>query len=414
LPALSPRRLRLRKALVLLISVLVPFLLVRVGGHRGVHMARNLLFPGMGVVDHQPGLAALFGLAAIAATVLWVRWGAGWLLIVVLVATTAVSGLFPSGPAGGPASVEKFSSAHEFPLVILVMGAVLWGRSIVGRVPGVRLLTVGRHRRREGLRELGSLGPVERCQAVAILALAGAGTADLAAAIGSVDVYRRARWIGAVARLRFRGDPFRRDHAHARSARLLTGVPAGADAEGFNSDASRTTLGVPCSEPTWIRPLDATLAAVALERAGMPNSARAWEAALNGPFGLRRGHRPAWWWTPLDIGTGASPAWEHAAFTWIARACGWVDNGDWPVLRARAMGAAARGVPNRNDERLVAAGRVWLAFVDDPEAERIVRRPGIRRDPLACALDRLASRLWENPAVLRGSDVNTRDMGDRT
>lgn len=376
-------------------------------------MARNLLFPGMGVVDHQPVLAASFALAAVAATVLWIRWGAGWLLIAVLLATTVVSGLFPPGHAEGHASLEKVAAAHEFPLVILVMGAVLWGRTILGRIPGVRLFTGRRYRQGVGLGELGSLGPVQRCQAAAILVLAGAGGADVPAAVGSQDNARRARRVGAVARLRFRGDPFRRDHAHARSARLLTGVLTGADAKDFGSDASRTALGVPCSEPSWIRPLDATLAAIALERSGMPAAARAWELALNGPFGLRRGHRAAWWWTPLGLGAGASSAWEHAAFTGIAHACGWVDQADWSVLRARAMGAAARGVPNRDDERLVAAARVWLALVDDPEAERIVRRPGIRRDPLACALDLLASQLCKNPAVLRPSTVSMRDAGDQ-
>lgn len=377
-------------------------------------MARNLLFPGTGVVDHQPVLAVLFALSAVAATVLWVRWGAGWLLIAVLVATTAVAGLLSPGHASGPAAVEKVSAAHEFPLVILVMGAVLWARSIIGRVPGVRLLTGRRHRRRSGLGDIGSLTPVERCQTVAILALAGGGRADLRVAIGSVEVEQRARRVGAVARLRLRGNPFRRDHAHARSAQLLTGLLPVAGVEGFASDAARTTLGVPCSEPSWIRPLDATIAAIALHQAGIAAPARAWAAALNGPFGLRRSHRPAWWWTPLDVGAGAAPAWEHAAFTGIARACGWIDDSDWSALRARAMGAAARGVPNRDDERLVAAGRVWLASVHDPEAERIVQRPGIRRDPLACALDLLASRLCQNPAVLRGSTVNTRDGGDPT
>ena len=36
---------------------------------------------------------------------------------------------------------------------------------------------------------------------------------------------------------------------------------------------------------------------------------------------------------------------------------------------------------------------MWLTAVDDPQAERILRRPTVGRDPLAAALDRLATRL---------------------
>ena len=36
-------------------------------------------------------------------------------------------------------------------------------------------------------------------------------------------------------------------------------------------------------------------------------------------------------------------------------------------------------------------GRLWLTFVDDPEAARIVHRRSTSDDPLACALDELAA-----------------------
>lgn len=414
MPAASNTSLRVRRALVLIVSAVVPFVLVRVGGHRGVHMARNLLFPGAGVLDHQPLLAAVCAVTAIAATVLWIRWGAGWVLLGVVLLTTAISGLVSPGHVNQAAAFRKVSAAHEFPLVILVMGALAWARTILGRLPGLRAVTRRRHQRRTGIAQLGVLKPVERCQAAAILSLAGARDIDLGSAVGAADIARRAGRVGAVARLRFGGDPFRRDHAHARAAQLLCGLMDDNGVEQLAMDASATTLGVPCSEPTWIRPLDATLVAAALSRAGNAQSAEHWSAALNGPMALRRGHRPAWWWTPLDIGAGGAPTWEHAAFTGIARAHGWIGGDDWAVLRTRAMGAAARGAVTRDDERLVAASRIWLALEEDPEAARIVRRPGIRRDPLACALDRLASELCQNPDVLRGITAGTPDGGDLT
>ncbi|MEZ5215251.1 MAG: hypothetical protein R2705_01595 [Ilumatobacteraceae bacterium] len=160
---------------------------------------------------------------------------------------------------------------------------------------------------------------------------------------------------------------------------------------------------MPCSEPTWVRPLDATLAALALQRVAPSSMALArFEALIRGDLGVRRGrgsrpgHRPAWYWTPLGIAAGSAPAWEHAVCSALAHWAGWVGERDWAALRARSLGAAARGATDPEDERLVAAARLWLCFVDDPEAHGIVHRPGVRRDPLACALDSLARDVHEH------------------
>jgi len=91
-----------------------------------------------------------------------------------------------------------------------------------------------------------------------------------------------------------------------------------------------------------------------------------------------------------------------------------VGDEDWSALRRRALGAAARGTEHPEDERLIAAARVWLACVDDPEAQRIVLRPGVRRDPLACALDRLAAQLCDNPSMLRSAAGTGLPGGDQT
>jgi hypothetical protein len=103
------------------------------------------------------------------------------------------------------------------------------------------------------------------------------------------------------------------------------------------------------------------------------------------------------------------PAWEHAATTAIARGAGWIGDEDWTALRRRALGAAARGGEQCDDERLIAAARCWLVFVDDAEAERIVARPGVRRDSLACALDALAGTLRAEPSLLRAGDARPAD-----
>jgi hypothetical protein len=241
------------------------------------------------------------------------------------------------------------------------------------------------------------LGAGEHVSAVA------AERALLVAAVCRGDVVRRARRVGAVARLRFGGDPFRRDHAHARAALALTGQLDAVALGCFAGDAQRAAAGVPCSEPGWVRPLDAVLAAAALHRAGDREALARLRTLLTTRFPLRRGHRAAWWWTILGVGGGACPSWEHAAATGVARAFGAVGTGDWDALRKPALGAAARGTSDPHDERLIAAGRVWLAQVDDPAAAAILARPTVRHDPLAVALDRLAHRLQADSRALRQS-----------
>lgn len=410
--------LRLRRGLAIGGAVVLPLLLVRLGGHAGVHMARNLLVPGAGVVDHAPLLGMALAVLAVGATVAWLRWGVDWTLVAVLGLAMGLSiglsgGAGDHGDAAPVLGPPVARAAHELPLVVLVVGMLAWARSVLGRTPGIRRLVDRRHRSRQGAVDLGSLPVVDRCRAVAIGALAGAAGPDDRRGVLADDVEARARRVGLVARGRIGGDPLRRDHAHARAARLLAGVAGEDEAARLDADARATTLGVPCSEPTWIRPLDGTLAALALQQSGRPEAAATWARALHRELGLSRGHRPAWWWTPLGLGAGSMPAWEHAATTAIARAAGWIDDEDWTALRRRSLGAAARGGDQRDDERLISAARCWLAFVDDAEAARIVARPGVRRDPLACALDALAVRLREDPDVLRTRTARPHTHHDR-
>jgi hypothetical protein len=367
----------------------LPLGLWLLGGHAGVHAARSMVVPGAGLAEAQPVLAAAFLALAAATTVAWLRWGLDWALVAVVAIAMLASAAWGSTEHG---EVAIRQAAHEFPLVVLIAGALGWARATLSGVPGFGWLA-GRRVDDDHVTALADLAPVDRCRAVAIAALAGEVTDEHRRAITAPDVERRARRVGLVARARTHGDPFRADHAHTRAALALAGLLDDAATDRFRTDARANPVGVPASEPTWVRTLDGTLAARALERLGDDEGPRRWAAALQGPIAARRGHRPAWWWSPLGVAAGRSLDWEHAAATALAHERGWTDGADWAHLRRRVLGAAARGSSRRDDERLIAAGRIWLAMVDDPAAERIVARPTVRHDPLAVALDAHARHL---------------------
>jgi hypothetical protein len=362
-----------RRWLALGVTALVPIALTLGFGHRGAHMARSILVPGAGLYDERLAAGLALTALAVVATIAWLRWGVDWSLAAVIVLAVVVSGLLAED--AHPAA-ELQQAAHEFPLVVLVLGALGWARSLVRRVPLVNRIRL-RPRQR-------ALPPVDRCRAAAIAALAGAPV-DLAT-IEAPDVAARARRIGLVARGRRGGDPFRVDHAHARAALALTGRLDDEQLARFRSDAAASWAGVPCSEPGWVRLLDGTLAALAT------GDAVRWRELLDGSLQLRRGHRPAWVWTPLGIAAARADEWEHAAATALARANHWIGDADWIAIRQRALGAAARGTANRADERLIAAARIWVALVDDEVAARVLARPTVRHDGVAIALDAFAHR----------------------
>lgn len=400
----STRRLARRRVVATVVSLTIPTVLVLAGGHRGTHAARSLLFPGAGLLGERTVIAAVLAVAAVAATVAWLRWGIDWAAAVVWLGAAAVS--FAVTPTSHPpAAVPTAAAAHEFPLVVLVVGALSWLRAVTHRLPGASRLAARRAARRDrhGLADVERLGPVGRSRCAALVALAEADEAVVVAA-GTGDVpRRRARRVALAARGRTTG-ALDADHAHMRAALALTGGLDGDAAGRLVDECRRRAAGVPCSEPGWVRPLDGTLAALAVARLGHADVAARWGATLDGPLGLRRGHRPAWWWAPLGVGAGAAPAWEHATATGLARAAGWIGDDDWASLRPRALGAAARGTARPDDERLVAAGRLWLAFVADETATRVLARPTVRHDPLAVAIDLVARRLAADPDALRPTD----------
>jgi hypothetical protein len=418
---------RRRRVLSVLIIVLVVVTLRFGFGHRGIHAIRSMAVPGAGLYDHRHGwLGATFTVAAIVATVCWLRWGMDWLMgLVVGTSMVAAAALAYTNhpPQLAPANV---GSAHEFPLVLLVVGAmsalrVVWRKSSFGRWQTARARASGRMK----------LSPLEQCTEASIhaLALSKVGSSvDSPSPLMLVDssasptvkpevkldvgldvdrLMQRCRRVGIAARGRFGGDPMRTDHAHVRAALLLTGELDENATERFRADAMDAPNGVPSSEPGWLRLLDATLAACALQYAGDDLVGNRWASALNGPFALQRGHRPGAVWTPLALRGPRAPTWQHCAATGIARAAGWISNDDdWLSLRTGALAAAARGNAVVDDERLVAAGRLWLAFVDDEQASRILGRVTIGNDQIAVSLDTLVMSLRADPTLLRLESTN--------
>jgi hypothetical protein len=388
--------LRRRRWVVLAVIVAVGAALFAVLGHDALDASLNLLVPGAGLYGEHRGIGLALTALSIVATVAWLRWGVDWALAATVLLAVVVSVALAEAHVTATNAPPVARLSHEFPLVVLVIAVLGWLRVVAGHIPFARRLSARRRRTSVDLR---TLPPVSRSRAAALLALAGVKDPAVGEAVDADDVRRRARRIGLVARGRLGGDPLRVDHAHARAALALTGRLDDDQQDRLRHDARKRWAGVPCSEPGWIRPLDATLAAFALRDDA--EVGRRWAATLTSSMALRRGHRPAWVWAPLGIAAGAAPAWEHAASTALARAAGWIDDDrDWLALRRRAFGAAARGVDVRDDERLIAAARCWVALVDDPVAAEVLARPTVRHDPLARALDAVAGQLATDPAAL--------------
>jgi hypothetical protein len=398
-----------RRVVVTVVSLTLAAVLAFSTGHAGEHALQNLIVPGLGL--YETGLVAgvaVFVLAVVA-VVWWVQWGVDWAPATVVIASSVAAAVAADGHHAGALAGAAASSvtaaapvmaraAHEFPLVVVVVTGVVWLRGVVRRLPVVRGVALRRARRAgdDAATNPAVLSLVDRPRAAAIAAM-GAGSdheRERAARVATDPaVARRAVRIGLAARGRSPRRGLAVDHAAPRAALLLSGALDDDAVVRFLDDCRRSRAGVPASEPTWVRLLDGTLAAVAARTAGDDEAPARWAAMLGGPLALRRGHRPVCWWTPLGVRIGSAPLWEHAAATAIARAQGWIGDDDWAVLRPRLLGAAARGTAQIDDERAIAAGRLWLACLDDEQAARILTRPTVQHDPLAVALDRLATRV---------------------
>ena len=298
----DPATLRTRRivgtGLLLAIAVGAAF-----GGHRGTHAVQNLVVPGVGLIEVSWWLAAATFVLLVGGLVLWLRWGAEWVPLAIIVLSTAGAALLSSAGHGAPSTM---AATHEFPVVALLVSVLTWLASVWRSLPWV-----GSFRRRPvALRPASDLPPQERCQLVVLRSLAADRRDVDAGADGALiddGVVRRARRIDVVARGRLVTPPLTVDHGPARAALLVLGCLDSSARSRLLAEAADAPGGVPASEPGWVRLLDGSLVAVALWRAGDRDGLTRWKTMLDGPLALRRGHRPQAWWTPFGLRVGTAP-----------------------------------------------------------------------------------------------------------
>lgn len=367
------------------------------GGERVVGPARSIALPGVGFVEWQPLLASFTIVAAIGVLVLWLQWGADWSVVAVWTIAAAVTWwvvpLHHDVASSAPGTLRVLRASHEFAVVLVVLAAIGRMRVAFSSLPGFGARSARRAADGTITRPVLVLNAVDRSRAAALNVLAGGDAVASIAELRSPEVIRRAVRIGRVARGRFRGDPLRADHAAVRAGLVLAGGATPAEVDAFRVECHRRRAGVPGSEPTWVRLLDGTLAALALDHLGEHECVDRWRQVHDRHFALRHGRRRGALHTPSMLTIGTAPPWEHATATALTRHAGWIGDDDWQHLRRRCLGAAARGANTAEDARLVAAGRVWARLVGDAEAARILRRPTLALDELAHAIDRLADGL---------------------
>ncbi len=140
----AARRLRRRRVATVIVAVVAQVAIIAavLTSHHGVHLAESALFPGAGLFESHRWLAIGFAGATIAATVVWMAWGAEWLIAALwvssLLATLAWATPRHDEVALPGPSVAR--SAHEFPLVIAVVAAIGWVRGVLWHLPGVAQL----------------------------------------------------------------------------------------------------------------------------------------------------------------------------------------------------------------------------------------------------------------------------------
>ena len=159
----------------------------------------------------------------------------------------------------------------------------------------------------------------------------------------------------------------------ARAHRAPTGAPATAqfrhDAEGA-PPASRPANPAGCASSTarsWPSRSSGQATKVGRARGGPPHWPDRSRTPSRPPTRPRSGHRSGCAGHAVPRGSTSPRPGSPAPSGWI------VADDDWLVVRTRSLRGAARGSAVADDERLVAAARLWLRFVDDDQAERIIR-----------------------------------------
>lgn len=368
------------------------------GSERTLAVARTIVLPGLAFLEWQMvlGIAAIASvLAAIGA---WLRWGMDWLVLLVIAVCLVLAGFVMPLHHDEPSHAHRVVEAsHEFTIVLVVFALAAQLRLLITRLPGSGWL-------KARLPPQLAFPAADTARAAALALINSRGSASARSWLDDARLRRRAATVNAAARFRFGGDPLRGAHAPLRAALSLSGSMKLPEQRALRDEARARLAGVPDSEPTWVRPLDGTLAALALQDLGEHECVSRWRKIFEHRFALRHGRRPAALHAPSMLSVGTARTWEHATATALAYRAGWIDAEDWPHLRPRCLGAAAGGRKDPDTLRLTAAGKVWAALLGDSEALDILGRRTIAGDRLACVLDDLSS-------AIRGAAFEARDAG---
>ena len=370
------------------------------GSERTLAVVRSIVLPGLPFLEWNwlYGIAAI--ITALAAIGAWLRWGIDWLPALVMTVCVGIAAfvmplhhdhsLDEGTPHHATAQSTEHSgiakASHEFTVVLVVFALLARLRLLFDRLPGSVWI-------KRQLPEGVFFPAVDIARAAAVSLIADSDQQTVSAALTDPRLRARVSRVNRWARFRFRGDPYRRAHAPLRAALSLARLLDPEQLSEFRTDANSRLTGVPESEPTWVRPLDGMLAALALQSLGETECVERWLSTLRSRFTLSHGRRPAALHTPTMLSIGTATLWEHAATTALGRLAGWLDDADWQHLRRPCLGKAASGAKDQQTLRFVAAGKLWAALTNDAEALEILQRRNVGADSLARALETVAHRV---------------------
>lgn len=384
------------------------------GSERTLAIVRSIVLPGLPFLEWHLGIGLASIAVALAAVAAWLRWGADWMPVLVIVLAVCVAAFVmplhhgdsppvhehPDDHGSGhgshhadegsqvPASgamtgtIDPILASHEFTIVLVVFAFFARLRLLLGRVPGLSTWITR-------LWPAAAFDAVAETRATALRSLAGPDDAPWWQQHRSSLMARAVR-INRLARWRWTGNPLNGAHAPLRAALLLANQLDEQQSRVLQAEAAAAIPGVPDSEPTWVRPLDSLLCALALQKAGDADALPRWQLAFERHFPLHHGRRPGALHRPSLLAVGAMPDGEHALVTALARSHGLLDNADWRSLRGRCLGTAARGEGDVEALRFIAAGRWWARLENDAEAEAILAKRSLRGDRFTDAVLMLA------------------------
>ena len=392
-----PPRRRIGGALLVTLLVLDVVAILGLGPDRWVAVTRNLLFPGLGLLETNATLGLAFVALALFALLMWVRWGAAWMVAAVwlsgvIVALAVVAPTSPQAAApiavARPAPCRSWSAPTSSP-----RSCSSWLLSL-GRGPGwldsrasarscVGVGAAGRKvsKRWPALPRSIALGPRRSWPSSQRL---GADVPDPAAIVAEVqapDMARRAKRVALVARWHLGGDPLR-----GTTPRCAPRWPSGA-----RSRRSRWRISAPMPATNGPACPPASPGGCGCWTARSPRSpstrsasrrrSERWQVVTGSVFALRGGHRPSCAYAPLAVAGPWAPDVGARGRHCPRRSHGARRSRTGPPCASARLGAAARGPSRPDDERLIAAGRIHARLAGDRDRQPHPRPADPRRRP---------------------------------